>query len=250
MGPFDHLRTALGEPGDELSGTEVRPDKQRRERTGTPEVISAANKSIQQIVTALNGLLLTNGRVVISRTTESVLADLAATLPSNVSLDAAPGNLAAVAIRDHAEPLCLGGRVAVMSAGSSDIPVASEAALMAREMGSGVRTAWDVGVAGIHRIVRPLEALFEWDPDVFVVAAGMDGILPTIISGLVAQPVIGLPVSTGYGYGGEGVGALMTMLQTCSPGVSVVNIDNGIGAGVMAARIAIRAARNRSDSRS
>src|SRR5215211_2884886 len=152
MGPFDHLRTALGETGDEFSGSEVRPDKQRRERTGTPEVVSAANKSLQQIITALEVLLSTNGRVVVSRATESILAELAATLPTNVSFEAAPGNRAAVAMRDGAEPLSLGGRVAVMSAGSSDIPIASEAALMAGEMGCETRTVWDVGVAGLHRI--------------------------------------------------------------------------------------------------
>ena len=135
-----------------------------------------------------------------------------------------------------------------MTAGTSDIPVAAEAALIAREMGCAIQTTWDVGVAGIHRLVRPLEMLIDWDPDVFVVAAGMDGILPTIISGLVPQPVIGLPVSTGYGFGGEGVGALTTMLQTCSPGMAVVNIDNGVGAGMTAARMANRAAAARTTS--
>jgi NCAIR mutase (PurE)-related protein len=133
-----------------------------------------------------------------------------------------------------------------MTAGSSDIPVAAEAALVAREMGCEIATTWDVGVAGIHRLVRPLETLITWDPDVFVVAAGMDGILPTIVTGLVPQPVIGIPVSTGYGFGGEGTGALTTMLQSCSPGVTVVNIDNGVGAGITAARIANRCAAARS----
>jgi NCAIR mutase (PurE)-related protein len=116
---------------------------------------------------------------------------------------------------------------------------------MAAEMGCEVRSVWDVGVAGIHRLVNPLEMLTGWDADVFVVAAGMDGVLPTVVCGLVKQPVIGLPVSTGYGFGGEGVGALTTMLQSCAPGLAVVNIDNGIGAGAMAALIANRAARFR-----
>ena len=137
----------------------------------------------------------------------------------------------------------------MISAGTSDIPVAAEAALIAAEMGCAVQTTWDVGVAGIHRLVRPLEAMIEWDADVFIVAAGMDGILPTIVSGLVPQPIIGLPISTGYGFGGDGVGALTTMLQSCSPGLSVVNIDNGIGAGITAARIANRVARARAGSR-
>jgi NCAIR mutase (PurE)-related protein len=148
-------------------------------------------------------------------------------------------------IRADAQTPQTGGRIAVITAGSSDVPVASEAALIACEMGCEVRSTWDVGVAGIHRLVRPLEQMVTWDADVFIVAAGMDGILPAIVSGLVSQPVIGLPVSTGYGFGGQGVGAMTTMLQTCSPGLAVVNIDNGLGAGITAGRIANRAALNR-----
>jgi hypothetical protein len=140
-----------------------------------------------------------------------------------------------------------GGRIGVLSAGTSDVPVAAEAALMAREMGVAVDEVWDVGVAGLHRLVAPLERMMAAGVDALVVAAGMDGALPSVVAGLVAVPVIGLPTSVGYGFGGGGVGALTTMLQSCAPGLVVVNIDNGIGAGATAALIANRVAAARAD---
>ena len=103
----------------------------------------------------------------------------------------------------------------------------------------------DVGVAGIHRLAAPLEKIASFDPDCLIVAAGMEGALPSVISGLVAVPVIGLPTSTGYGLGGDGTAAILGMLQTCSPGLCVVNVDNGVGAGTTAAMIANRAAASR-----
>jgi NCAIR mutase (PurE)-related protein len=108
--------------------------------------------------------------------------------------------------------------------------------------------AYDVGVAGLHRLVGPLRDILEARVDAVVVAAGMDGALPSVVAGLVDVPVIGLPTSRGYGFGGKGVAALMSMLQTCVPGLTVVNIDNGIGAGASAARIANRVAAARRES--
>jgi NCAIR mutase (PurE)-related protein len=142
-----------------------------------------------------------------------------------------------------------GGRIGVITAGTSDVPVAAEAALMAREMGVEVFEARDVGVAGLHRLVRPLELMADAGVDCIVVAAGMDGALPSVVAGLVAVPVIGLPTSVGYGHGGQGEGALTSMLQTCAPGLVVVNIDNGIGAGATAALIANRVAAARGAQR-
>jgi NCAIR mutase (PurE)-related protein len=116
-------------------------------------------------------------------------------------------------------------------------------------MGCTVHTAYDVGVAGLHRLFEPLSALLgETEVDVLIVAAGMDGALPSVVSGLVDVPVIGLPTAVGYGLGGDGVAALYAMLQTCAPGMSVVNIDNGIGAGAVAGLIANRAAAARRSS--
>jgi NCAIR mutase (PurE)-related protein len=141
------------------------------------------------------------------------------------------------------EPEPSGGRVTALSAGTSDLPVLEEAVAVAREMGVAVESFHDVGVAGIHRLTDPLQRLREFDPDCVIVAAGMEGALPSVVAGLVDVPVIGLPTSTGYGLGGDGTAAIMGMLQSCSPGLSVVNIDNGVGAGATAALISNRAAR-------
>jgi NCAIR mutase (PurE)-related protein len=127
-----------------------------------------------------------------------------------------------------------------MTAGTSDWPPAAEAKAVVEAMGCRVVVYRDVGVAGIHRLVAPLEAVVRAEADVLIVAAGMDGVLPSVVSGLVDLPVIGLPTSTGYGVGGEGHGALTTMLQSCAPGIAVVNVDNGVGAGATAGRIARR----------
>lgn len=240
MRPFDDVRREVNDDSTLEPGQEVRSDVHRGRRTGGPEVIYAARKSTAQIVAGIESLIGVSGRVVISQIPD--VTGLRAALPVGLELVLEPGERSGVVFRAGSTPPQSGGRVAVLTAGTSDIPVAAEAALIAREMGCAVDTTWDVGVAGIHRLVRPLEAMIDRDPDVFVVAAGMDGILPTIVSGLVPQPVIGVPVSTGYGFGGQGVGALTTMLQSCSPGLAVVNIDNGVGAGMTAARIANRCA--------
>ena len=136
------------------------------------------------------------------------------------------------------------GKIGIITAGTSDIPVAEEARLVAEFMGVRCITAYDVGVAGLHRLIEPMKRMIDEDVSAIVVAAGMEGALPTVISSLSPVPVIGVPVSTGYGHGGKGEAALMSMLQSCSLGLTAVNIDNGIGAGSTAALIAI--GRNRS----
>src|SRR6202040_2119303 len=134
------------------------------------------------------------------------------------------------------------GKVGILTAGTSDLPAAEEAQMVVEACGVKVRLDADLGVAGLHRFVGPLAATLEWGADVIIVAAGMDGVLPGLVAGLIAIPVIGLPVSTGYGRGGAGEAALTTMLQSCSTGLVVVNIDNGVGAGAAAVLIAARAA--------
>jgi hypothetical protein len=136
-----------------------------------------------------------------------------------------------------AAPKLTGGIVAVITAGTSDIRVAEEAKIIAEEMGCEVRTAYDVGAAGIHRLFPALKPLLT--AHVFIVCAGREGTLPSVVAGLVDKPVIGVPVSTGYGYMGEGRAALASMLQSCSV-IAVVNIDAGFTAGAFAARIANR----------
>jgi NCAIR mutase (PurE)-related protein len=145
-----------------------------------------------------------------------------------------------------AEPL--EAKVGILTAGTSDVPVAEEARMVVEACGLGARLEADLGVAGLHRFVGPLAAILEWGADVIVVAAGMDGVLPGLVAGLIDVPVIGLPVSTGYGRGGAGEAALGTMLQSCSTGLVVVNIDNGVGAGAAAVLIAQRRLRGRTDA--
>src|SRR2546421_1971332 len=142
-------------------------------------------------------------------------------------------------------PEAVAARVGILTAGTSDVAVADEARMVIEACGLEVRMESDLGVAGLHRFVGPLAAMLEWGADVMVVAAGMDGVLPGLVAGLIDLSVIGLPVSTGYGRGGAGEAALLTMLQSCSTGLTVVNIDNGVGAGAAAVLVASRAAQGR-----
>jgi NCAIR mutase (PurE)-related protein len=246
--PFVALREALaGGTGDHRTHLaaetpQVIVDRGRARRTGIPEVVHAGNKSVAVIAEALRQLAEANGRALASRLPAEEISALRAALGPALSLEHFATARAVVAARQGAAPPSTGGIVGILSAGTSDIPVAAEAALMAAEMGARVLEAWDVGVAGLHRLVAPLERFTAEGVDVIVVAAGMDGALPSVVAGLVDVPVIGLPTSVGYGLGGGGLGAMTTMLQSCAPGLVVVNIDNGIGAGATAALIANRVA--------
>ncbi|MDQ3045315.1 MAG: nickel pincer cofactor biosynthesis protein LarB [Chloroflexota bacterium] len=221
---------------------------QRLGRTGIPEVVYAESKPAPETLSSLLRLADSNGGAIASRCPDSTMEYLRQEIAPPFEL--VVHELARVAVvRAHGrEPRVTGGRIGVICAGTSDNPIAEEAALMAIEMGCAVELVSDVGVAGLHRLVAPLSRLMDSRPglDALIVAAGMDGALPSVVAGLVDVPIIGLPVSVGYGFGGDGVGALMAMLQSCAPGLAVVNIDNGIGAGAIAARIANRAAGHRS----
>jgi NCAIR mutase (PurE)-related protein len=208
-------------------------------------VVFASNKKSAEVAEALRRLVEANGRALASRVRAEDLEAIQAALEPAITVELHPLARALVALRPGTEPPRLAGVVGILSAGTSDIPVAAEAALAAAEMGATVLEAWDVGVAGLHRLVAPLERFVIAQTDVIVVAAGMDGALPSVVAGLVDIPVIGLPTSIGYGLGAGGVGALTTMLQSCAPGLVVVNIDNGIGAGATAALIANRASAGR-----
>jgi len=220
---------------------EIRPDPAREKRKGVPEVIFGETKTTAQVLSMARSLLEGTGRAIVSRVRPETLAALREEF-QNYTLRVREEARALVIYQPGYEPARTGGRVGVLSAGTSDVPVAEEAALIAEEMGCEVTCVYDVGVAGLHRLLEPLRALLSNGVDVMIVAAGMDGALPSVVAGLVPVPVIGLPTSVGYGLGGRGVAALLSMLQTCAPGLSVVNIDNGIGAGSTAALIANRVA--------
>jgi pyridinium-3,5-biscarboxylic acid mononucleotide synthase len=232
------------ESNDISSLIEIRPDTEREQRKGTPEVILGETKELAQIIEMARRLLASSGRAIISRVHPEVVEALREAF-QECTLRIREAAHAVVIYRPGYERRKTGGHVGVISAGTSDIPVAEEATLIAEEMGCRVTCIYDVGVAGLHRLMEPLRGLLSTEVDVIIVAAGMDGALPSVVAGLVPVPVIGLPTSIGYGMGGKGVAALLSMLQTCAPGLSVVNIDNGVGAGMTAALIANRVAQAR-----
>ncbi|GAC1378501.1 MAG: nickel pincer cofactor biosynthesis protein LarB [Ktedonobacteraceae bacterium] len=226
------------------SEIETRPDPGREQRKGTPEVIFGATKDVAQLIEMAQHLLHGTGRAILSRVRPEAIAPLQIAFQAYTVTVHEAARAVVIYKPDYIRPRT-GGLIGVISAGTSDIPVAEEAALLAEEMGCQVTCIYDVGVAGLHRLIEPLRNLLSTGVDAIIVAAGMDGALPSVVAGLVPVPVIGLPTSIGYGLGGKGVAALLSMLQTCAPGLAVVNIDNGVGAGMTAALIANRVAQAR-----
>lgn len=219
----------------------ARLDLERARRKGVPEVVLAEGKRVEHVEQIVATFVEHVGRCLVSRARPAVVRRLRQRF-AHCAVEV--HDLARVVVVRAAPegPAWSGGTVGVLSAGTADVPVAEEARVVAAEMGCRVLTAYDVGVAGIHRLAEPLEQLRAAQVDAVVVAAGMDGALPSVVAGLVDVPVIGVPTSVGYGAGGRGLAALLAMLQTCVPGLVVVNVDNGVGAGATAALIANRAA--------
>jgi pyridinium-3,5-biscarboxylic acid mononucleotide synthase len=230
--------------GETAVPRDARPDFGRAARKGIPEVVLAATKSDEQVLRITRAFVERTGRALVSRLRPGMAERLAGELPECSVTVRSEGRIVAFHAPGYVRAVT-GGRVGVLSAGTSDVPVAEEARLIAEEMGCEVSTLYDVGVAGLHRLLGPLQDLLESGADALVVAAGMDGALPSVVAGLAPVPVIGLPTSIGYGAGGRGRAALLSMLQSCSPGLTVVNIDNGVGAGATAALIANRVAEAR-----
>lgn len=245
--PLQHLRAALLDHHEDVSIADARLDLDRERRKGVPEVILAAYKTAEQTVSIARVFLDRTGRAIISRVSPETRAALEQAFGEGIEREWYERAQAMVLRRPGRRAQQKGGQVGIITAGTGDIACAEEAALLCREMGCEVHTAYDVGVAGLHRLIGPLQRMLAVPVDVLIVAAGMDGALPSVIAGLVDVPVVGLPTSTGYGMGGQGEAALLAMLQTCAPGLAVVNIDNGIGAGAMAALIANRIAAAREE---
>ncbi|HJK00912.1 MAG TPA: nickel pincer cofactor biosynthesis protein LarB [Methanocorpusculum sp.] len=209
-------------------------DLNRINRCGIPEIVLAEGKDLDSLIKIMHSYVRVAGRVLASRISPEQVHAVLDHLPDGIIADYR--ELCRILIlSDGTVPSPSGGTIAIVTAGTSDIPVAEEARVIAEEMGASVMTAYDVGVAGIHRLFPELEK-FK-DVDIYVVCAGREGTLPSVIAGLVNKPVIGVPVSTGYGYMGHGEAALASMLQSCTP-ITVVNIDAGFTAGAVAARIA------------
>jgi NCAIR mutase (PurE)-related protein len=227
----------------------ARLDLARAQRTGIPEAIFAEGKTPAQISSLLIALADKVGVALATRVPAEQVDQILCEIPSSYKKQHHDTGRTIVVQRSDYEPKSTGGKIAVLAAGTADLPVAEEARVTAELMGCEVLTSYDVGVAGIHRLVQPLEEILKRDVSAVVVVAGMEGALPSVVRGLVPVPVIGVPTSIGYGYGGRGEAALMSMLQSCAPGLTVVNIDNGFGAGATAALIANRVAQAVSASR-
>lgn len=228
-------------------GNFAKLDLDREIRKGIPEIILAEGKEPSQVVKIAGGLLKARGRVILSRVDSNHLKLLKSLKTRNTSWKLTPSGLL-VLKRSGVRRPDTGGRIGILTAGTSDIRIAEEAKIVAEEMGCVVLMERDVGVAGIHRVFPAVKRMYKADVDVLIVAAGREGALPTVVAGLVDIPIIGLPVSTGYGAGGQGRAALLAMLQACSLGIAVVNIDGGVAAGGLAALIANRVARFRTKS--
>ena len=208
----------------------ARLDLDRARRTGTPEVVYAAGKTPEQTVACLEGLLGGGAdSAFATRVDPETAAAVVARWPE-AEIDA---EARCVLVGRPPEPV---GNVLVLSAGTSDGAVAAEACATLRACGVAARRVDDVGVAGVHRVLAVAPDIAV--ADAVVVVAGMDGALPSVVAGLTDRLVVAVPTSVGYGAAFEGLAALLTMLTACAPGVLVVNIDNGFGAGVAAARIA------------
>jgi NCAIR mutase (PurE)-related protein len=223
----------------------ARLDMSREIRRGVPEIVLAEGKLNDDLLRICSRMIDSTGRVIVSRLNDSQLAQLEERFGANHDLQHFTHAKALVIRKANHSRQATGGRVGILTAGTVDLGVAEEAAMIAQEMGCQTFLEVDAGVAGIHRLVQPLTQMIRNDVDCLIVVAGREGALPTVVAGLVDLPLIAVPSSSGYGYGGRGRAALMAMLQACSLGLAVVNIDSGIAAGVVAAQIANRVAKAR-----
>lgn len=215
-------------PFEDLDFAKV--DHHRELRTGVPEVIFCQGKTPGQVVQITHAMKAKGNNILATRANEEVLSALQKEFPEGTVQ-----SLARIFVIKQKEIIAPATKIAVVTAGTADIPVAEEAALTAETFGNSVDRIFDVGVAGIHRLYRQLPRIRE--ARVIVAVAGMEGALPSVLGGLVDKPVIAVPTSVGYGANFNGLSALLTMLNSCASGISVVNIDNGFGAGYLASMI-------------
>jgi pyridinium-3,5-biscarboxylic acid mononucleotide synthase len=205
-------------------------DHHRSVRTGFPEVVFGRGKTIEQIAAVSVRIISHSQKLLVTQAVPEAFEAVKAQIP-----DARYNPASRTIVVNRVKKEILRKGVTVVTGGTADIPVAEEAAVTAELMGNQVETIFDVGVAGIHRLLDKLPNLR--DAKVLIVAAGMEGALPSVVGGLVSAPVIAVPTSTGYGANFNGLAPLLTMLNSCAPGIAVVNIDNGFGAGYMAGLI-------------
>ena len=212
-------------------------DLGREVRKGIPEVVFAERKENSEIKKIIKNVLKKRNSIVISRIPKENYQDICNYCKKNDFKLSVGQNCTTILV--YKKPLKkTKGKIGIITAGTSDIGVAEESRLMCESMNCNCITSYDVGIAGLHRIFPVLKEFIKSEVDVIIVVAGMEGALASVVSSTVNVPIIGVPTSIGYGYGEKGVAALAAMLQSCSLGLTVVNIDNGIGAGAAAAKIA------------
>jgi pyridinium-3,5-biscarboxylic acid mononucleotide synthase len=228
VSPEQALERLKGLPFEDLGFAKV--DHHRALRRGFPETIFGSGKTPEQVVAIVERITARGQRVLVTRANPEVHRAVTAARP-----DARYHGAARCITVDGGARVALPGRVAVVAAGTSDLPVAEEAAVTADFHGADLDRVYDVGVAGLHRLLDRAETIRQ--AQVVVVAAGMEGALPSVVAGLVDAPVIAVPTSVGYGASFHGLAALLAMLNACASGVGVVNIDNGFGAGHLACLI-------------
>lgn len=215
-------------PYEEMGFAKI--DSQRHLRKGFPEVIFCQGKTLEQISKITIRIKEIKGKIIATRATSEIYQTIKEIIPEVTYFKEAR----IVAVKEE-EKKVSSKYILVVSGGTADIPVAEEAAVIAELMGNKVERLYDVGVAGLHRLLDNSKKLLA--ANVLIVVAGMEGALPSVIGGLVDKPIIAVPTSIGYGASFKGLAALLTMLNSCAPGLAVVNIDNGFGAGYMASLI-------------
>lgn len=220
-------------------------DSHRELRKGVPEVILADGKDTKHLTEIVIKMLDSRGRSIVSRCNSQQIDAIKTVIPSDVDLQIFDDASMVVVTKKDFVVSITGGKVGLVTAGTSDIAVAEEAKIICEAMGCKVITSYDIGVAGIHRLIGPLKNMIKEDVDVLVVVAGREGALASVVAGMVDVPVVAVPTSNSYGLGEKGVSTLMAMIQSCSLGLAVVNIDGGVAAGAVATLIANRAAKFR-----
>jgi len=223
----------------------IRFDIGRELRRDVPEIIFGESKSTEELLKLITRVVPKIGRVIISRISENHMEALKNLNSEEFIVEInSRGKIAVVRRKDYEKPI-YNCKVGIVTAGTADIAIAEEAKTIVEELGCKTITIYDVGIAGFNRVLEAVKIIKREDVDVVIVIAGMEGALPSVITSLLDIPVIGVPTSVGYGAGGGGVAALYSMLQACPLGLAVVNIDNGINAGIIAGLIGRRLALHR-----
>lgn len=236
-------RISIDDALDELKITQIQEigenikfDSGRENRVGVPEAIYAQGKTDEDLVNIINNIDNLNN-LMITRLPEPRFNNIRNKINEDTAKITTYYNQASILTVNRKEPKHCNGKVGIITAGTADIPVAEESRITLEQAGYTVIKTYDVGIAGIHRLIDKITLLINEKVDVIITIAGMEGALPSVVAGIVDMPVIAVPTSTGYGVGEKGFTALFAMLQSCAPGIATMNIDNGYGAGIYAITI-------------